>query len=80
MEICYVYLCIDNNRIKGCCPFYVGASVVADALFIYTPLLGFSVCSLLWVVSSFAIVLVGKRELGSLLQLCPMCLVIVWAL
>ena len=66
----------------GCCPFYGGGSVVVDLLFIVTPIVGVCNCSmfcctLLYVHSSFAIILVGKRELVALLSLSSWCLVIV---
>ena len=65
----------------GCCPFYGGGSVV-DSLFIVTPIVGVCNCSmfcctLLYVPSSFAIILMGKRELVDLLSLSSWCLVIV---
>ena len=61
--------------------FYGGCSVVVD-LFIVTPIVGVCNCSLfcctlLYVHSSFAIILVGKRELVALLRLSSRCLVIV---
>ena len=51
-------------------------------LFIVTPVVGFCNCSLfcctsLYVPSSFAIILMGKRELVALLSLSSWCLVIV---
>ena len=53
----------------GCCPFLVGGSVFVDMLFIVTPILGFCdcstcmfCCSLLYVHSCFAIIVMGKRE------------------
>ena len=66
----------------GCCPFLSGGFVVADLLFIVTPIVGFCNCSmfcctLLYVPSSFAIILMGKRELVALLGLSSWCLVIV---
>ena len=53
-----------------------------DLLFIVTPLVGVCNCSmfcctLLYVHSSFAIILIGKRELVALLSLSSWCLVIV---
>ena len=49
-------------------------SVVVDSLFIVSPIVGFCNCSilccaLLCVLSSFAIILMGKRELVALLRL-----------
>ena len=66
----------------GCCPFYGGGSVVVDLLFILTPIAGVCNCSmfccaLLYVPSSFAISLMGKRGLVALLSLSSWCLVIV---
>ena len=53
-----------------------------DFLFIVTPIVGFCNCSvfcctLLYVHSSIAIILMGKRELIALLNLSPWCLVMV---
>ena len=52
------------------------------SLFVVAPIVGFCVCSmlcyaLLCVLSSFAIILTGKRELIALLCLSSWCLVIV---
>ena len=65
----------------GCCPFQGGGSVVVD-LFIVTPIVGVCNCSmfcctLLYIPSSFAIILMGKRELVALLSLSSWCLMIV---
>ena len=59
-----------------------GGSVVVDFLFIVTPIVGVCNCSmfcctLLYVHSSIAIILVGKRELIALLNLSSWCLVMV---
>ena len=68
----------------GCCPFQGGGSFVVDLLLIVTPIIGFCNCSLfccklLYVHSSFEIILMGKRELVALLSLSSWCLVIgVW--
>ena len=56
-------------------------SVVVDLLFIVTPIAGVCNCSmfcltLLYVPSSFAIILIGKREPVALLSLSSWCLVI----
>ena len=56
--------------------------VVVDFLFIVTPILGVCNCSmfcctLLYVHSSIAIILMGKRELVALLNLSSWCLVMV---
>ena len=57
----------------GCCPFKGGGSVVVDFLFIVTPIVGVCNCSLfcctlLYIHSSIAITLMGKRELVALLN------------
>ena len=57
-------------------------SVVVDFLFIVTPIVGVCNCSmfccmLLYVHSSIAIILMGKRELVALLNLSSWCLVMV---
>ena len=59
-----------------------GGSVVVDLLFIVTPIVGVCNCSmfcctLLYVHSSVALILVGKRELVALLSLSSWCLLIV---
>ena len=59
-----------------------GGSVVVDFLFIVTPFVGVCNCSmfcctLLYVHSSIAIILMGKRELIALLNLSSWCLVMV---
>ena len=66
----------------GCCPFYGGGSVVVDFLFFVTPIVGVCNCSmfccmLLYVHSSIAIILMGKRELVALLNLSSWRLVMV---
>ena len=58
----------------GCCPFNGGGSVVVHFLFIVTPIVGVCNCSLfcctlLYVHSSIAIILMGMRELVALLNL-----------
>ena len=60
----------------------VGGSVVVDFLFIVTPIVGVCNCSmfcctLLYVHSSIAIILIGKRELVALLNLSSWCLVMI---
>ena len=57
-------------------------SVVVDLLFIVTPIVRESICSMfcctvLYVHSSFAIILMGKRELIALLRLSYWCFVII---
>ena len=74
--------CIWAPRGLGCCPFLGVGSVVVDFLFIVTPIVGLCNCSmfcctLLCVRSSFAIILMGKRELVALLNLSSWCLVMV---
>ena len=59
-----------------------GGSVVVDFLFIVTPFVGVCNCSmfcctLLYVHSSIAAILMGKRELVALLNLSSWCLVMV---
>ena len=66
----------------GCCLFKGGGSVVVEFLFIVTPIVGVCNCSiicctLLYVHSSIAIILMGKRELVALLNLSSWCLVMV---
>ena len=66
----------------GYCPFYGGGSVVVNFLFIVTPIVGVCNCSmfcctLLYVHSSIAIILMGKRVLVALLNLSSWCLVMV---
>ena len=66
-----------HTKYQGC-----GGSVVVDFLFIVTPIVGVCNCSmfcctLLYVHSSIAIILVGKRELIALLNLSSWCLVMV---
>ena len=62
--------------------FEGSGSVVVDSLFIVTPIVGVCNCSLfcctlLYVHSSIAIILIGKRELIALLNLSSWCLVMV---
>ena len=59
-----------------------GSVVVVDFLFMVTPIVGVCNCSmccctLLYVHSSIAIILIGKRELVALLNLPSWCLVMV---
>ena len=66
----------------GFCPFCGGGSAVVDFLFIVTPIVGVCNCSmfccaLLYVHSSIAIILMGKRELVALLNLSSWCVVMV---
>ena len=65
----------------GCSPFCGGGFVVVHSLLIDGPIVGFCACSmfccaLLCVLSCFAIILMGKRELAALLCLSSWCLVI----
>ena len=74
--------CIWAPDVLGCFPFWVGGSVVVDSLLSITAIMGFCNCSmfccaLLYVHSSFAIILLGKRELVALLSLFSWCLMIV---
>ena len=78
---------VQENAFKppgglGCCPFLGSGSVVVVFLFIVTPVVGVCNCSmfcctLLYVHSSIAIILMGKRELVALLGLFSWCLVMV---
>ena len=63
-------------------PVKGGGSVVVYFLFIVTPIVGVCNCSmfcctLLYVHSSIAFILMGKRELYALLNLSSLCLVVV---
>ena len=65
-----------------CCPYYGGGSDVVDLLFIVTLIVGVCNCSmfccmLLYINSSYAIILIGKRELVAMLSLSSWCLVII---
>ena len=71
-----VFLIRIKYRSKG------GRSVVVDVLFNFNPIVGFCNCSMfcctfLYVPSSFAIILMGKRGLVALRSLSSRCLVIV---
>ena len=76
--------CIWASGGLGCCPFKGGSFVVIDFLFIVTPIVGVCNCSmfcctLLYVYSIFAIILMGMRELVALLNLSSWCLaMVVW--
>ena len=66
----------------GCCPFWGSGSAVVDFLLFVAPIVGVCNCSmfccrLLYVHSSIAIILKGKRELLALLNLSSWCLVMV---
>ena len=81
-KIWYLYDAFKPPGGLGCCLFLGGGSVVVDYLFIVTPIVGacncsMFCCSLLYVHSSFAIILMGKKELVSLLNLSSWCLVMV---
>ena len=62
----------------------ISSCIFVDSLLIVTPIAGFCKCSmfccvLLHVHSSFAIILMGKRELVALLRLSSLCLgIVVW--
>ena len=88
----YVILHVGTNGIDNCASFdniikdYAislgGGSVVVDFLFIVTPIVGVCNCSMFWrmllyVHSSIAIILMGKRPLVALLNLFSWCLVMV---
>ena len=73
---------LSTSRL-GCCPFKGGGSVVDDSLLVDTPIAGFCncyifCCTLLCVHSSFAIILVWKRELVALLCLSWCLVIVVW--
>ena len=62
--------------------FIYGSSVVVDSLLIVTPIVGYCNCSMFWcdllcVHSSFAFILMVKRDLVTLLSLSSWCIVIV---
>ena len=74
--------CIEAPGGLGCCPFSGGGSVVVDFLSIVTPIVGVCnwsmfCCTLLYVHSSIAIILMEKRELVDLLSLSSWFLVMV---
>ena len=61
-----------------CCPFYGGGSVVVGLLFVVAPIVGVCDCSmfcctLLYVPSGFAVVLVGRRGVVAALLLVVLC-------
>ena len=66
----------------GCCPFWGGGSVVVEFLFVVAPVVRVCICSmfcctLLYIQSSIAIILLGRGELVALLGLYSWCLVMV---
>ena len=77
-------LCNASRRLINNSEMQKNSSVVVDSLLIVTPNMGFCncymfCCTLLYVHSSFAIILIGKRELVALLSLSSWCPVIdVW--
>ena len=68
----------------SCCPFLGSSSVIVDLLFIVTPSVGVCkcfmfCCTYIYVNTSFAIILTGKRKQVALLSLSSWCLVnVVW--
>ena len=90
LKVLSYILCDLDPRVKvigqkaGICNGVPSTSVLVDFLFIVTPIVGVCKCSmfccmLLNVHSSFAIILMGKRELVALLSLSSWCLVmVVW--
>ena len=73
---------IKTHSGVDCCSFEGGGSVVVDSLLIVTQIVGFCNCSmfcyaLLCVHSSFATILIGKKELVALLRSSSCFLVIV---
>ena len=74
--------CIWAPGSFGCCSFRGGGSVVVYSMLIVTPIVGFRNCStfccaLLYAHSSFAVILMEKRELVALLCLSSWYIVIV---
>ena len=66
----------------GFCPFWGGGSVVVDFLFVVATVVGVCICfmfccTLLYVHSSIAMILLGRGELVALLGLSSWCLVVV---
>ena len=75
-------VCYKNSRYFSIIRNLVCGSVVVDFLFIVTPIVGVCNCSmfcctLLYIHSSIAIILMGKRELIALLNLSSWCPVMV---
>ena len=81
-------LCDLDPKVKvigqkaGICDGVPSTSALVDFLFILTPVMGVCNCSMfrctsLYIHSSIAIILMGKRELVALLNLSPWCLVMV---
>ena len=75
-KILYQWNAFKHPSGLDCCPFKGGGPVVVDSLLIVTSIVGFCNCSmfcgaLICVHSSFAIILMGKRELVTLLCLSP---------
>ena len=80
-----IHLTPPPTSCLGCSPFYDGDSVVVGLLFIVVPILGgfvFVPCFVMhyFVFSSFAIILMGKRDLVVLFYLSFCCLVTIIAL
>ena len=80
--MCNASLPVFCPLFSWCCPFSGVGFVAVGSLLIVTAIVGFCNCSmfcceLLGVNSSFAISLMGKRELVALLCLSSWCLVIV---
>ena len=83
--MCASYIIFTHKRSSLIAKLFnarVGGSLVVDSLLNVTPIVGFCNCSmfcyvLLYVHSSFAIILIEKRELVALLSLSSWCLVIV---
>ena len=74
--------CIWAPGGSGCCQFWGGGSVVVDFLFVVVPVVRVCIClmfccTLLYVHSSIAIILLGRGELVALLSLYSWCLVMV---
>ena len=78
MPLAFVAICYRDCRVAT----NISHWLKVDLLFIVTPIVGVCNCSmfcctLLYVPSSFAIILMGKRELVALLSLSSWCLGIV---
>ena len=81
LRVAVLHSCKAPGSLR-CCPSLGGGSVVVDFLFIVTPIVGVCnrsmfCCTLLYVHSSIAIILMGKGELVALLNLSSWCLVMV---
>ena len=84
MEFIDLHSIFKNNLVILSIPNYFDNSEAKNILFTVTPIVGVCncyrfCCTFLYVHSSFAIILMGKRELIALLSLSSWCLVmVVW--